>query len=71
VLATLSRWRPWVQIPSGALTCWRTTARYANWQSGQAQTLAICGFDSLSCHLDLFERVVFLTAVCKAVAIKL
>jgi hypothetical protein len=31
--------------------------------------LAICGFDSLSCHLDLFERVVFLTAVCKAVAI--
>jgi hypothetical protein len=27
------------------------SARYANWQSGQAQTLAICGFDSHSCHL--------------------
>jgi hypothetical protein len=26
-------------------------ARYANWQSDQAQTLASCGFDSHSCHL--------------------
>jgi hypothetical protein len=26
------------------------SARYANRQSGQAQTLVICGFDSLSCH---------------------
>ena len=70
MLATLSRWRPWVQIPSGALTYWGTMARYANWQSGQAQTLVICGFDSLSCHWELKERVVLLTAACKAVANK-
>ncbi len=46
------------------------TARYANRQSGQAQTLLICGFDSHSCQ-SAFVRVVFLTAVCKAVAFKL
>ena len=46
------------------------TARYANRQSDQAQTLVICGFDSHSCQSTRF-RVVFLTAVCKAVAFKL
>jgi hypothetical protein len=54
VLATLSRWRPWVQIPSGALKTRDgteiQTARYANRQSDQAQTLVICGFDSRSCQ---------------------
>jgi hypothetical protein len=39
-------------------------ARYANRQSGQAQTLAIvCGFDSHSCHC----RAAFPTALCKSV----
>jgi hypothetical protein len=74
VLATLSRWRTWVQIPSGALEPVKVnrvseSARYANRQSGQAQTLVTCGFDSHSCQLA--SRVVFLTAACKAVAIKL
>ena len=40
VLATLSRWRSRVQIPSGTLL---TMARYANRQSGQAQTLVTAG----------------------------
>ena len=44
VLACLSRRRSWVQIPSGTLK--NTAARYANRQSGQAQTLVICRFDS-------------------------
>ena len=47
VLATLSRWRSWVQIPS------RTplkTARYAIRQSGEVQTFVFCGFDSHSCQ---------------------
>jgi hypothetical protein len=48
VLASLSRWRSWVQIPSRTLSI---RARYANWQSGEAQTFVICGFDSRSCHL--------------------
>ncbi len=43
MLATLSRWRPWVQIPSGALMSMESKARYANWPSGQAQTLASVG----------------------------
>ena len=30
------------------------TARYANRQSGQAQTLVICGFDSHSCQSASF-----------------
>ena len=34
VLATLSRWRSWVQIPSGALSECEIVARYANRQSG-------------------------------------
>ena len=42
----LSRRRSWVQIPSGTLE----TARYANWQSGEAQTFVICGFDSRLCY---------------------
>ena len=47
VLATLSRWRTRVRIPPGTLL-----ARYANRQSGQAQTLVIvCGFDSHPCYL--------------------
>ena len=40
VLACLSRRRSWVQIPSGTLD---NTARYANWQSGQAQNLVFVG----------------------------
>ena len=49
VLACLSRRRSWVQIPSGTLGT--TTARYANRQSGQPQTLVIvCGFNSHPCH---------------------
>ena len=49
VLATLSRWRSWVQIPSGTLD---NMARYANRQSGEAQTFVIvCGFDSHPCYL--------------------
>ena len=48
VLATLSRWRSRVQIPPGTLL---KTARYANRQSGQAQTLVtVCRFDSDPCH---------------------
>jgi hypothetical protein len=41
VLACLSRRRSWVQIPSGTLEM--TTARYANRQSGQVQTLVSAG----------------------------
>ena len=43
-------------------------ARYANRQSGQAQTLVICGFDSRLCHL----RYAFgwASAACKAVVCK-
>jgi hypothetical protein len=29
----------------------RDRARYANRQSGEAQTFVVCGFDSHSCHL--------------------
>jgi hypothetical protein len=67
VLASLSRWRSWVQIPSRTLF---HSARYANWQSGEAQTFAICGFDSRPCHWRASlstNRVVFLVAVCKTV----
>ena len=49
VLACLSRRRSRVQIPSRALAT--NTARYANRQSGQAQTLVNCGFDSRLRHL--------------------
>jgi hypothetical protein len=65
VLASLSRWRSWVQIPSGTLFRLGTT-RYANWQSGEAQTFATCGFDSRPCHSEVVtkNRVVFLVAVC-------
>ena len=45
MLACLSRRRSRVQIPSRALA-----ARYANRQSGQAQTLVTCGFDSRLRH---------------------
>ena len=38
VLATLSRWRSWVQIPSGTLRHGTPT-----WQSDQAQTLVFVG----------------------------
>jgi hypothetical protein len=31
-------------------------ARYANRQSGQAQTLVTCGFDSHSCHRSIADR---------------
>jgi hypothetical protein len=39
---------PGVQIPSRAPST--NTARYANRQSGQAQTLVICGFESRLRH---------------------
>ena len=55
MLATLSRWRPWVQIPSGTLD---NKARYANWKSGEAQTFVIvCGFDSHPCYLNNTRRL--------------
>ena len=41
---------PGVQIPSRAL--WTDRARYANRQSGQAQPLVICGFDSRLRHCE-------------------
>ena len=63
VLATLSRWRPWVQIPSGTLD---NMARYANRQSGQAQTLVIVG----STPTCATYWVVLLAAACKAVVAK-
>lgn len=48
MLACLSRRRSWVQIPSGTLD---KTARYANRQSGEAQTFVnVCGFDSHPCY---------------------
>jgi hypothetical protein len=48
VLACLSRRRSWVQIPSGTLD---KTARYANRQSGEAQTFVnVCGFNSHPCY---------------------
>ena len=53
----------------GAESDVKATARYANRQSGQAQTLVTCGFDSHSCQ-SIRSRVVFLTAVCKPVAFK-
>ena len=46
VLTCLSRRRSRVQIPSRALEM----ARYANWQSGEAQTFCLCGFDSHPRH---------------------
>ena len=47
MLACLSSRRSWVQIPSGTLT----EARYANWQSDEAQTfVTVCGFDSHPCY---------------------
>ena len=48
MLATLSRWRSWVQIPSRTLIDKLT--RYAIWQSGEAQTFVSCGFDSHPRH---------------------
>ena len=30
------------------------TARYANWQSGEAESLVTCGFDSHPCYFKLF-----------------
>jgi hypothetical protein len=51
MLATLSRWRSSVQIRSGTPFRSIQTARYANWQSGEAQTFADCGFDSHPCYL--------------------
>ena len=48
MLATLSRWRSWVQIPSRTLIDKLT--RYAIWQSGEAQIFVVCGFDSHPRH---------------------
>lgn len=31
----------------------RYLARYANWQSGEAQTFADCGFDSHPCYYNM------------------
>ena len=41
--------------------------RYAIWQSGEAQTFVVCGFDS---HPRQLHWVVFPTAACKAVVRK-
>jgi len=52
-------------------------ARYSNRQSGHdhplggARTLVVCGFDSHSCQCVVNQRVVFLAAVRKTVAINL
>ena len=55
VLACLSRRRSWVQIPSGTLD---KTARYANRQSGEAQTFVnVCGFESHPCYWRTTTRV--------------
>ena len=55
VLATLSRWRPSVQIRPGTLD---KMARYANRYSGEAQTFVIvCGFDSLPCYFNHMRRL--------------
>ena len=51
VLATLSRWRSRVRIPPGRWS--ERTARYANRQSGPAQTRGFCGFDSHPCYSRL------------------
>ena len=32
-------------------------ARYAIWQSGEAQTFVFCGFDSHPCHLNIVRRL--------------
>jgi hypothetical protein len=40
VLATLSRWKPWVQIPSGALVC--VKLRWAVAHSGVVFPTAVC-----------------------------
>ena len=54
MLATLSRWRPSVQIRPGTLN---KMARYANRQSGEAQTFVIvCGFDSLPCYFNIMAQ---------------
>ena len=47
VLATLSRWRPSVQIRSGTLD---NTARCANVAERPSSNLGGCGFDSLPCY---------------------
>src|SRR5688572_15853077 len=66
VLATLSRWRSRVQIPSGTLGNENLSARYANWQSDEAQTFVTAG----STPACATRWVVFLAAACKAVVTK-
>ena len=68
VLASPVTRRSWVQIPSGTLV--GGTARYANWQSGEAQTRGSVGSTPTRATRGWFARVVLLTAACKAVAIK-
>ncbi len=58
MLATLSRWRSWVQIPSGTLA-----ARYANWQSDEVQTFVILWVRLPPALLNY--RAVFPKFVCK------
>ena len=76
MLATLSRWRSWVQIPSGALEgrdqdgTVRKPAKRPRPPFGRCPKLG-----ELWVRLPLVPvthfRVVILTAVCKAVAFKL
>jgi hypothetical protein len=70
VLATLSRWRSRVQIPPEAL-------KWEEWhgtQTGKATRLKpgdSVGSTPTRATRGWFSRVVFLTAACKTVAIKL
>ena len=70
VLATLSRWRPRVRIPPGALNRegWHGT------QTGKATRLKpgdSVGSTPTRATFGWLPRVVFLTAACKTVALKL
>jgi hypothetical protein len=73
VLATLSRWRSWVQIPSGALANRKkggTVRKPAKRPSSTLGDLWV-RLPLVSLSDGFIRRVVFLTAVCKAVVIKL
>jgi len=52
VLATLSRWRSWVRIPSRALAA--ETARWAGRHNSRAYPLPACGLEARSCYRRSF-----------------
>ena len=72
MLACLSRRRSPVQIRSGTL--WVVeSARYANWQSDQVQTLVFVG-SIPSCAMEVVNRVGWASVsptACKAAALRL